>query len=453
MKEGSVGSYCAFVTLAALMGMSATTSARAQSAAPTFPLQEDFAAIDKFIDDLNKDGVHFRLSYTDEAFGNTAGGVKKGSTNVGQLQLGADLDMNKLVGIPRAWVHTTFYKDFGGSESIKNLGVGFKEQSNYKNIYERWHFGLFDWEQKLVDDKLDIEAGRTATSRYYAVTPYGCNFSAVTCNMPYLVQSEQGFSLMPSATWGSNVKYNITREVYAQTGLFEVDTFMQHNTGFDFATTHATGVTVPVEVGYKTTFATDDYPVNVLAGGEWSDGQHGDPLNNTKGQSRGTYGGTAATVKKRTGMWLLGSKTVWRASPQDQRNIALIAGWAVPFDKTEVYDNQIYTGAVWTGPIAARSRDSLGLLVNYFRVSAREEQYLYDARVKAGGHGKENPNEIVTELSYAAKMSPHFSITPIAQYIFNPDNANIPAVKTIPHNAVVLGIKFALSLGSQGGGD
>lgn len=399
----------------------------------------------------DKYGVNLRGAVINETAGNPAGGERQASTNVGQAQLGADFNLQKILGLPGGSVHITEYHDYGSSLSLKGIGNGVRVQEIYKNPYNIFHFGLFTYEQTFWDDKIDVEVGRTATSKYFAHLNSACAFmSGTNCGIPALANSEAGFSLLPSATWGGKVSYQVTPELYVMTGAFEVNSSVQPTSGFDWRTDKSTGVTVPIEAGYGTTFKTSEYPFDAKVGFYYSNGGHANPYYNTAGLSLGTFGGTAATVPVRTGMYILGDKTVWRADHDSHRNISLLGGWVQPFDNTEIYTSQAFLGAVWTGPFASRPNDSIGLIANYFRLGDLENQYLTAARVKAGSFGTNDPNIFTFELDYNIKPLPGLTLTPDLQYIVNPDNSALAKTNAPPpRNAVVIGLRAELLIGDQ----
>ncbi|WP_158808687.1 carbohydrate porin [Beijerinckia sp. L45] len=394
-------------------------------------------------------GLSLRGALINETAGNTSGGERRATTNVGQGQVGADLDLQTVFGIPNASLHATEYHDYGSSLSLKGIGNGVRVQEIYKNPYNIFHFGLLTYEQKLFDNKVDIDVGRTAASKYFAHLDLACRFmSGTNCGIPALANSEAGFSLLPSATWGGKISYQATPEFYVMTGAFEVNAAVQPTSGFDWRTDKATGITVPFEVSYGTGLKTERYPFDIKGGAYYSNGGHTNPNLNTAGRSLGTNLGTAQNIPDRSGIYLLGDKTIYRRDDRSLRNITLIGGYVQPFDHTEVYSTQVFGGAVWTGPFAARSRDSIGFVTNYFRVSDLENSFLTDARVKAGNFGTNNPNMFTFELDYNIAVMPGFSITPDIQYIVHPDNSALPRVNApVPGNAFVLALRAEVTFG------
>jgi porin len=425
--------------------LAATSVASAQSTTPppSAPYLPDILGT------LESYGINIRGTVINETAGNPTGGIKQGTTNVGQVQLGADFDLDRMLGIAGASIHVTEYHDYGSSLSLNDLGNGVRVQEIYKNPYNIFHFGLFTYEQKLLDDRIDIAVGRTATSAYFGHLDLACRFmSGTNCGIPALINSEAGFSLLPSATWGGKVSYQITPNLYAMIGAFEVNASVQDTNGFDWSISKATGVTVPVEFGYGTTFKTDAYPFDIKLGGYYSDGGHADPYYNTLGRPLALSGGTAENIQDRSGAYLQGDKTVWRGKDPAQ-NVTLLAGYVKPFDNTEVYTDQAFAGAVWSGPIASRPNDSIGFIANYFRVSDEEVAFLDEERAKLGGVGINNENEFTFELNYSYVMAPGTLLMPDLQYVIHPDNSALPSSKNLPADAWVIGLKAQVSFGAM----
>lgn len=395
---------------------------------------------------LKDSGVELRAQIIDEFASNPVGGVHRGGTNVGQFSFGADFDLDKIAGIQGGQIHTTIYRDYGDSLSLQSLGTSFKVQEIYKNPYNHLHFGVLTYDQKLLDDRLYFIVGRTGTTSIFGRLKEFCDFeNGAECGVPVILKSQSGFTLLPSATWEGTVSYNFTPDVSLMAGAFEVNPFIAHTWGMDFATTHATGVTVPIEVAYKA--KETKYPLTVKFGEVYSDGAHTDPFYNTAGKSYALSKGKQEQIAIRNTVYGLADKTVWHTAQDASRGISLFGGYVRQLDQSEIYSGQLIAGTVWTGPFASRPRDTLGFVGNYLRVTSREIEYLRDSRIKAGGHGINYPNEFPLELNYGIAVTPGVRFTPSVQYIIHPDNAAIPATKTVPQDAWVLGIKLTINFG------
>jgi porin len=437
------------VGLGALCFLAATNALAAQddTATPT-PAPTGDSLADK-LRRLASDGVFIRANLINQYATNPRGGVDQGRTNVGQFNIGADLDMQKLLGITNGSFHFTVYRDYGNGLNHDVTGTFAKQQYIYKNEYPRWHLGLFAWEQKFLDNKLDILFGRLGTTAYYAHLATNCQFmSGTTCGVPRLINSEAGYSLLPSATWALNVNYKLTPHSYIEAGAYEVNPTTSASNGMDFSIANANGVTFPVEWGWvHMDPAEDPYGFELKAGAYLSTAPLTDPYYNTAGRSKGRYGGTAREANSnRSGVYLMADRIVWRPDPGSSRNLDVFAGVAHQLETDEIMRRQIYSGFVLTGPFASRPTDTVGLSVSYFLMTDAEERYLNDARLKAGGSGKNNPNQFTVELNYGWKPIPGITIMPNIQYAIHPDNSGIPATKTVPKNLMVYGLNFQVNI-------
>ncbi len=397
---------------------------------------------------LASDGILFRSLLTDEFANIATGGTKQGDTNVGQFYIGTDVDLQKLVGWEGGKFHFTLYHDYGVGASKHLTGTLFKQQDIYKNEYPEWHFGLFAYEQSLLNDKIDIMVGRLGATALYGHLQSNCYFqSGATCGVPTVLNSESGFALLPSATWGGNVKYAITKKTYFQVGAFEVNPTIAPTNGLDWSTKGATGFTVPFEFGYQnSSFQKTRYPTEVKGGFYASTGARTDPYYDAKGTSAALTGTALRTAKTvRDGIYLMSDRAIWRPNPATSQSLTLFGGVAKPLEEEEIVDREIYGGLILRQPFASRPRDTISLAVAWFHVSPRELEYLHDARIHAHGDSDdENPNEVNFELNYGIGIGRSIRLTPNVQYTLNPESSSLPKIAFVPKNIVTVGIKFTL---------
>ncbi len=413
------------------------------SQGPFAPLSDKLATI----------GISLRGQLIDQFAQNTEGGIHQGGQNVGQLNFGADIDLDKLIGIPGGSFHTTIYRDYGYGLNVNDTGTFVKQQNDYKNAFPQLHLGLFGYEQKLFDNKIDIIVGRLGTTPFYGHLVPACSFqNGATCGVPAILNSEAGFSLLPSATWGGNVTYRPVKDFYFETGTFEVNPFITHTDGLDWSTSHATGITIPVELAWaRPSLKEETYPFEVKIGGYDSTAPHSDVYFNSKGQSIVAHGGTAQTDPYRDGVYAMADKVVWRPDRDTTENLNLFGGIIQPLEEEEITDQEIYGGMLLTGAIPGRPNDSIGFEGTYFNVSPREIAFLDAERVKLGNkHGAtESPNEGVLELNYGLELVKNLRVTPNIQYIINPDNAGLPKTTIVPKNILAFGVYMNLNFGGM----
>jgi porin len=407
-----------------------------------------------FAQGLEDLGINFRGSEIDQWARNPSGGVAEGDTNVGQLQFGADLDLKRLLGIEGGSFHFVIYRDYGQALNQNFTGTFTKQQYIYKNAYPQLHLGLFAYEQKLLDNRLDIQLGRLGSTTYYGHLVTNCQFmSGTTCGEPRMLVAETGLSLLPSATWGTNIKFRSTAHTYIESGIFEVNPTTAPSNGLHFSVNQATGYTVPTEFGWVNTDPnTTPYPFELKAGAYVSTAPLADPYYNTQGLSRGLHGGTAREDSfVRDGVYVMGDRVVWRPDPDRPTSINVFGGIVQQLEVAEIMRQQIYTGFVWTAPSASRPRDSLGLSISEFELTPGERYFLRDARIKAGGSGTNAAHQIAYDLTYSVRLWRGVELMPSLQYIQHPDNSTITKTTTVPANLFVYGIGIRMDLGYMAG--
>lgn len=416
----------------------------------TTPSDDGGAPLSGVAKALKDKGINLRSAIINQYADNVSGGIYQGHTNVGQFNIGADFDLDKMAGIGGGSFHFTVYRDYGQSLNKYVTGTFTKQQYIYKNEFYRWHLGLFAYEQKLLNDTLDITAGRLGTTTYYGHLLTNCQFeSANTCGEPRILVSEAGFSLLPSATWGLNVKYRPTAHTYIETGVFEVNPTTSASNGLDFSVADATGITVPVEWAWtKSDPNTNRYPFELKVGAFVSTAPLTDPYFNTAGRSKALYGGTARTVNSsRDGVYIMGDRVIWRPNDASARSFNVFGGIVQQLDEAEIMRQQVYAGFVWTAPFASRPRDTLNFSVSEFQLTPREREFLRDARIKKGGHGTNAEHQTAYELTYGWHAARGLDVMPSLQYIVHPDNSSITNTAIFPKNMFVYGVSLKVDLG------
>jgi porin len=404
------------------------------------------------VDRLRDEGVSLRFVWANDWAGSVRGGERLGATNGGGAVGGADLDMGKLAGIQGGKMHITFARYYGHSVAADDIGVVQKIQG-YWYPKRQWELAQLSWEQQFSDSHVNVLAGRINATWQFARSTYGCRFvSAPDC--PYqLTNTSGGFTGFPYVNWGARVTYQPDAR-YVSIGAFEINPERRNNNGLDWGIGNATGVLIPVEVGYGTSFANDPYPKHLKIGGWYNSAPFTDPELNTRGLHRGLVGGAARSYDGgRYGLYVLADKVVWKPDPtRNTRNLAVFGSITGPLDNAENYTLQSTFGLLWTGLSAARPTDSLGFQATLFRFSRKAVGYEDDLIHKNGGSdGHFDRNEWMTELNYSYKLTPVLSLVPNLQYIVHPDVlGNTAGAKRVPANAIVVGLRVMLNMGGPG---
>jgi porin len=445
LPQGEVGMGRWPIAALAIFGVLGPTAAMAQEAPGRTATPGILSDEGQKLDDM---GIRIRAQLVNEFADNPEGGVKQGSTDAGQFQIGASVDLQKMVGLPGGTFHFTVIHSFGDSLAKNDVGDFIKTQEVYKNAYDLWRLSIFAYEQKLLDNRLDILVGRLGSSAFYGRLSNTCYFeSGLTCGVPQVLNSEANITFPTSATWGGNVKYRFSPMVSVQAGAFEVNSFIQQTNGLDFSTASATGVSnfAEMQIGdYDIT--KNRYAWDVKIGGYDSTAPFNDPYYNTKGQSLAINGGTAMLAKsQRHGIYAMGESVIWRPDPKKDSNVSAFGGYVQSLEYEEVARYQLYGGLTARNIIPGRAHDIVSGTFSYFNLTDREVDFLNESREKLHGAGLTNPNEYGLEVDYSALVFNSARVSPNLSYIINPDNSNFSKINFVPKNAIVIGLKVTFN--------
>jgi porin len=419
------------VTLACISAALLASPACAQTAQPTL------ASTAKTPGDILYDhGISLSLSYTGEAAGNPSGGIRQGTDYTGQVYLGADFDLGRILGFQGTTVHVAITDRHGRNLAADYIGNNTSVQEVYGT--QNLHLAVFTIEQKLFNDRLDITAGRTVANIAFLNSPYYCVFqSNSTCGNPTFIFKDSNFTYFPASAWGGDARLRFTPNTYIHSGVYEVSpvdkTFLDH--GFNWSGKGDTGIITPTELGYT--------PGNNLyaIGGFYDTGAYSDPLDDVDGQAALAAGQPYAQHHDRSGLFLRFNQDL------NDQGLTLFGIFMTRLSG-RMQENQFYdVGIVKTGTFSGREQDKVGFVIDDQEFSSLFVQNIEAARDSIGGPGNIPHREIMMELHYLAQVTPTVTLEPNLQYIINPDQSSEPFRTTNIPNAFVIGLKFTVDIG------
>jgi porin len=401
---------------------------------------------------LYRDGIAITANYTGEAAANPTGGIRQGSDYAGQIYIGADFDLQKMLGLEGTSVHMALTQRHGRNLAADDIGNNTSVQEVFGT--QNLHLAFFTIEQKLLHDRLDITLGRTVANITFLNSPLYCYFqSNSACGNPTFIFKDSNFTYFPASSWGGDAKYDLTKTLYVHAGGYEVSpvdkTFTSY--GLNFSGQGDTGVVVPFELGYATNFTNDSRPRHYQIGGWYDDSAYGDPLLDANGQVAVLTGQPYARHHDRSGAFIRFDQMLTRPDPNSDRGLTLF-GVAMTRISGQETENRFYEiGVLQMGTFPGRDQDDIGFVVNDQEFSNRALANVRAARTQAGGHGDIPSREIMMELTYGAQITKAVRLTPNLQYIINPDQMAEPSrTRNIP-NAFVVGLKFTVDLSDLAG--
>ncbi len=393
-------------------------------------------------------GLSLIANYTGQGAINPVGGIRQGSAWAGQIFLGIDGDLERLAGIAGGSFHVAVTNRHG-----RNLAGDFiGNNTSVQEIFgggQTTRLTLLSYQQKLFDNRLDIEFGRLVANINFLNSPIYCNFQTNSaCGNPTFVFKTSNFTFWPVSSWGAHAKAWLTDKVFIHGGVYEVNPLHQQpgDNGLDFSTKGATGAVLPFELGYSTTFANDPLPRNYGIGGWYDASDYADPVRDVTGRAAVLTGLGPQTRFGRSGVYARFDQMVWRPDPTGIQGLTLFGVAMTGTSGRLIEDYFLEIGALQTGTFAGRPYDTVGFVINTQKFSPLALSNIALAQASLGLSRTLPTQQVMMELNYGIQVTPAIRLTPNLQYIINPDQTRFPfRPRNIP-DAFVVGAKLSVDL-------
>ena len=360
-----------------------------------------------------------------------------------------DIDLGKVAGITGGNIHISLaFLTLRANEPnyvIDGGGALVANQQGTPALSGHYLYGSeITYEQRLLNDRLSIEAGQTSVFRYFflpnSLDPLTYYSTTVVVN--------GDFPTIPFPTWGGRATYKLSPTWYAQVGAFE-DNFIRSTTyPFAFGTRNSSGAQILAEVGYRTEFTTAAYPANLEVGVDYNTRSG---YSNAKGApAPATRFTTAANYPGGGILYAQGLQTIWRGAPNSggpPANINVYGSFDVAVDKPQPIDLDAIIGTNFTGLIPRRPFDALGLQAHYSRLSQVEAGFETRAHNRFVGPGPSQSRDgFGFEVIGSVQATPAVAFRPFVEYFVNPDNLGDVRLGR-PKDGLELGLFTVVALG------
>jgi len=428
------GSVSGIVFVGAAFALGWAAPAKAQTAPPS-----PFGAL------LAPYGIVPKASYTGEFAANPSGGERQGGAYAGQLAIGADVDMQKLMGVNGGSLQIEFTDRTGRDLASDSINSSVAAQEIYGGG-QTYYLTTLTYDQKLFGGLVDVLAGRTEIDQVALTDPIYCDFeSNAICGQPDIMGKIINASFYPVAIWGGRVKVTPTSKTYFSAGLYDSDPAdsVPNDHGFDWSTQGSQGVLIPVEAGYQTTFANDDHPRRYDVGAVFDRTPYSYTTYDSMTRQLGSNAGYGRTM-----LYAQAKQMVYRPDMTSERGLTLFGALIVGPDSHQPADYNVTLGGVYLGPFASRPGDSLGAAIGDTHYRDNFIDPLFDYRVGALGGGQRPANELImSEIHYNFAVTPWLNVMPNFEYIIDPDGlGTLPYPRANLPNAFVFGLKFNIAL-------
>jgi porin len=381
-------------------------------ATPLFP---QITALGKTLAD---DGVYLQLSYSENLNSLVSGGLKTGTVPNGELSFGTVLDLQKILGIKEGSFHITF-DERNGEGLGDNVGTQGQVENNV-GPDRAIRLSEFYYEQGFYDDRIDVRVGRTNPTSDFATSDISCQFIAgIMCAQPGSWYFSNSNNAYPSSSWGGFLNIAATPHVYFRTGAFDDDPSqnLPNQQGFNWNVHGSTGVFLPAELGYQTSFDNAQYPAKYDVGGYYDDADYTAP--------------NGVPMHGRSAVYAQAQQTVWRPNPNTRQSLTLFGG-GIWYNGGAPYWSEIYGGVYDRAPFSGRPNDTIGLIGSYY-----------------ANNSNEDPNKAsqwIFEVNYGFQVAPGLTIKPYTQYVIAPNNFDAPVGTQEPSDAWVVGLQVSIDL-------
>ncbi len=380
---------------------------------------------------LEAQGVTVRAGYLSESAYNPVGGLRQGTAYTHQVDAGLDLDLDKLIGLSGGKIKILFTERAGQSLAATSIGSIISVQEVFGSG-QNVRLAALSYEQEMFANRLNAKLGWIHASDDFASSPLYCYFQNNGFCGQIAIVINSGFTIFPTGSWGGRLKAWLTDEIYVQSGVYEVNpTLSLPANGFKLGTSGATGIIVPVEIGWSPKVGPAALPANLRIGGYYDTSEalyQGSPISGPQTNQRGRWG-----------VYVQADQMLYRTQPGTDRGLTAFAVFAYAGPNTALLQTYWQAGLLQKGTFEGRPDDTIGLAVNQVRVNGPLVAAQIAANAAVPGSVAVQSAETTIELNYRAQVTPWSTVMPNVQYVMQPN-----AVTTIP-NALVLGLQVRLT--------
>lgn len=447
---------CALGLALALFGACALVGkAQAQSLWQRDDLTGDWGGARKQLSDR---GVTIGIVGMDEVFGNLSGGVRRGATYDGRLDVTIGTDLGTLAGWTGASTQVRAFQIHTSDHTIGEDVGALADPSSIDALATTRLFTL--WFQQDFGKLASLRVGQLAADDEFMISNTAAALVNSTFGWPVLFSADlpAGGPAYPLATPGLRLQVNPTDEISLLAGLFSGDpagsgctrnpqACDRYGTEFSFSG----GAFWIGELQYSINQGADatGLAASYKFGGWFHSGDFADVEYGIGADGRRVSLASVPTPAplEHDGDWQLYGlvdQMVWRDAGKSVS--AFVRGGFGPADRNLV--SWYVDGGVGLGGfVAGRPNDTLTFGAAYSKISPDAAALDRARRAMDGAPYPIRDGEAVFELTYAAAIAPWWSVQPDLQYIVNP-GGNVPQPNDSGRalgNAFIIGVRSTVT--------
>ncbi len=378
-------------------------------------------------------GVQFNATYIAEVFGNVSGGMRRGSIYTGRLDLGTDVDLEKIVGWTGAKFHANMFQIHGQGLSRDYVGnlmlVSGVEALPATRLYELWI------EQSLYDGRLLVKVGQQASDVEFIDSKYDDIFTNSALGWPGItgINLLSGGPSPPLAVPGVRIKAQLSDDVTAYAAIFDGDAAppgpedpqIKNRNGLLFRVNDPPWMIGQLKYGFQ--LGESKLP-GTITGGAWKHlGEFNDQRYAIGGLALADPTGSGEPRKLRGNQGIFGvyEQMLSRASPGSNKGIGFFVRTSVSPSDRNLISFYIDGGFQFSGFSEARPNDRFGIAMTYARISDAARAADRDMQMFTGTPFPVRDFEAVFEMTYLAEIQTGWTVQPVFQYVFHPGGGTV----------------------------
>jgi len=402
---------------------------------------------------LDDRGINLGLVMANVALANPSTGTSKGNwADYFALLMSADVDLEKLIGIPNTQFHILQAWEppsHNTSSYVAQTGSAFTlvpVQTVNSDLAK------FTLSHELFDKRLHLEYGRMNINDDFMV-PTMC--SGCVASTPAISVDVPGFT---KSVWGARLAYKLSPQTRLGFAVIEANSALfTKSSGWNWSTRTRTGFIGVANMLYTSDFSNSPYPLNAEVGVYHNTTPYTDDLSNVDGSSQALNPmGTARTHGSGTsGFYGQARKVVWTAkdSPGPARpNVALYGGAFVTPGSRQSYPLEAFGGVEYGGFLENSPMTLIGSTIRYIRLSGGRALYEQQLSTVTGWGSDSVPrNTFAFDVHAQYGVVPGVLVNAFVQYFLHPNRARIfPAVGP-SRSGFALGVGVIIDLGLLSG--
>lgn len=412
-------------------------------------------------DRLAAGGVRLGAIYLGDPYGDLSGGMRRGATFSGRLDVQLDVDAAATAGLQGGLLHANLFAIHGRDLSATAVGnflsindIGALPTTR---LYELWY------EQKF-GDTLSVRAGQLGIDVEFLTSRYAGTFVNATFGWPGLptLNLPEGGPAYPLATPAVRVKLDPAPHLSILAALFNGepagpgagDPQKRNRYGLNFRVTDPPLAIAEAQLRYNQDVGAGGgaggLPGTVKLGAFAHFGRFADQRVGTDGLPLAAPGSNGIPISHSPDFGFYGIVDQLIYQPRDSEagtGIGVFARAIGSPGTQNVIDLYGDAGVNLIGLVPARPADIVGLAVTYANISPAARGFDRDANAASGLHAPVRDFEAVVELTYLAQVMPGLTLQPDVQYIIHPGGHVADPLRDGSRpirNALVLGVTTQL---------